>query len=145
MQWLENKTAHLQGQDKINKQQELYRLALPRIQQKQYEAQRMEAKNQLFQKIEEVTDPIQKQQMMVQLRKEDLADFAKQTHPQLRYNAPTDEIFGGVLNEAKARGIAPQVIEKYMNGENDEFLYMMGYKKHEVPQGGIKGLASRMV
>lgn len=145
LQWLENKTAHLQGQDKINKQQELYRLALPRIQQKQYEAQRMEAKNQLFQKIEEVTDPIQKQQMMVQLRKEDLADFAKQTHPQLRYNAPTDEIFGGVLNEAKARGIAPQVIEKYMNGENDEFLYMMGYKKHEVPQGGIKGLASRMV
>lgn len=144
LQWLEQKTAHLQWNEKLNKQQELYRLALPKIQEKQYISQRQEAKNELFQKIEQIKDPVQKQQMMTKLRTEDLADFAKQMNPQLKYNAPIQDIFAGVLNEAKSRGIQPQIIENYLNGKDENFLYMMGYKQKEAPQGGIKGLASRM-
>lgn len=144
LQWLEQKTAHLQWAEKLNKQQELYRLALPKIQEKQYISQRQEAKNELFQKIEQIKDPAQKQQMMTKLRTEDLADFAKQMNPQLKYNAPTQDVFIGVLNEAKSRGIQPQIIENYLNGKDEDFLYMMGYKKPEAPQWGIKWLATRI-
>lgn len=141
MQWLEDKTAHLEGFAKTQAQQELYRKLLPQVQGKQFQEQRQELKNQVYYKAQQSQNPVFVKKTEVDLRKEDLADFAKQKHglkPQLN----TKQVFDGIVKEAQARNINMQSLNNYLNNGDETFLYEMGFKQAPTRQGGIKGIAS---
>lgn len=67
--------------------------------------------------------------------------------------APTDQLFNAIVKEADYRGIDRSLINDYLAGENEDFLYEMELKERPfedyskadtLQQGGIKGLATRI-
>lgn len=60
-------------------------------------------------------DPVEQQRAKFQLKIEDLVDMTKQRYPQIKYNLSSEEVYRGILKEAKAKGVSPQTLTAYLN------------------------------
>lgn len=124
---LEEKTAHMPEGVRQQSQQELYRQLLPKVIAKQWQEQRMGAKNEFYQK--NLQKPSEQRQVgEIQLRQEDLADMIK-GHFGLRHDLPTEETMQGFQSLMQEEGVEEQLLLDYLNGKNEDLLYQVGMKE----------------
>lgn len=124
---LEEKTAHMPEGVRQQSQQELYRQLLPKVIAKQWQEQRMGAKNEFYQK--NLQKPSEQRQVgEIQLRQEDLADMIK-GHFGLRHDLSTEETMQGFQSLMQEEGVEEQLLLDYLNGKNEDLLYQVGMKE----------------
>lgn len=152
VKWLEEQTATLPSDKKEWAQQELYRKVLPFIIGREFKENRAVLKNEIYNQSLQEQDVYKKNSIQSKLRREDLADLVKEKR-NLSPQAPTDQLFNAVVKEADYRGIDRSLINDYLAGKNEDFLYEMELKERPfedyskadtLQQGGIKGLATRI-
>ncbi len=152
VKWLEEQTATLPSDKKEWVQQELYRKVLPFIIGREFKENRAVLKNEIYNQSLQEQDVYKKNSIQSKLRREDLADLVKGKR-NLSPQAPTDQLFNAIVKEADYRGIDRSLINDYLAGKNEDFLYEMELKERPfedyskadtLQQGGIKGLATRI-
>jgi len=152
VKWLEEQTATLPSDKKEWAQQELYRKVLPFIIGREFKENRAVLKNEIYNQSLQEQDVYKKNSIQSKLRREDLADLVKEKR-NLSPQAPTDQLFNAIVKEADYRGIDRSLINDYLAGKNEDFLYEMELKERPfedyskadtLQQGGIKGLATRI-
>ena len=152
VKWLEEQTATLPSDKKEWAQQELYRKVLPFIIGREFKENRAVLKNEIYNQSLQEQDVYKKNSIQSKLRREDLADLVKEKR-NLSPQAPTDQLFNAIVKEADYRGIDRSLINNYLAGKNEDFLYEMELKERPfedyskadtLQQGGIKGLATRI-
>ncbi len=152
VKWLEEQTATLPSDKKEWVQQELYRKVLPFIIGREFKENRAVLKNEIYNQSLQEQDVYKKNSIQSKLRREDLADLVKEKR-NLSPQAPTDQLFNAIVKEADYRGIDRSLINDYLAGKNEDFLYEMELKERPfeehskadtLQQGGIKSLATRI-
>lgn len=125
---LEEQTINVPLQQKASVQQELYRNVLPVIIWRKFKEDRLAMKNQVFNQALQETDIQKQNRMQSELRKEDLADLVKEKR-NLVPQAPTESVFNSLIKEADYRGIDHNLLNDYLAGRSEEFLYEMELKE----------------
>lgn len=125
---LEEQTINVPLQQKASVQQELYRNVLPVIIWRKFKEDRLAMKNQVFNQALQETDIQKQNRMQSELRKEDLADLVKEKR-NLIPQAPTESVFNSLIKEADYRGIDHNLLNDYLAGRSEEFLYEMELKE----------------
>lgn len=125
---IHKKTEHLSGTMKSQAEQELYRYLLPKVTAKKRYEQRKQAKNEYYNKLMNSESSEERQQGEMALRQEDLADMVKEQF-WLRFNLSTDETMTGLQSYIEWENIDQKLLTDYMNWNNEELLYKLGFKK----------------
>ena len=125
---LEEQTINVPLEQKASVQQELYRNVLPVIIWRKFKEDRLAMKNQVFNQALQETDIQKQNRMQSELRKEDLADLVKEKR-NLIPQAPTESVFNSLIKEADYRGIDHNLLNDYLAGRSEEFLYEMELKE----------------
>lgn len=125
---LEEQTINVPLQQKASVQQELYRNVLPVIIWRKFKEDRLAMKNQVFNQALQEQDIQDQTRMQSELRKEDLVDLVKEKR-NLIPQAPTKSVFNSLIKEADYRGIDHNLLNDYLAGRSEEFLYEMELKE----------------
>ena len=132
IKWLEDQTATLLPINrKESAQQELYRKVLPFVVAREFRENRNALKNEVYNKSLQEQDAYQKADMQSQLRREDLADMVKEKR-NLAPQTPTNQLFNAIVKEADYRGIDHSLLNDYLAGKNENFLYEMELKERPI-------------
>lgn len=125
---MEDQTAHINETERDKVQQELYRKVLPITIARKFKEDRIIAKNELYAKSFETKDAKQANTMQSQVRMEDLADIVKEKRG-LKVQTPTEVVMKGLVKDAEVNGVNPGLINDFLAGKGEEFLYQMGFKE----------------
>ena len=124
---IEQVTASYTGMDKLKIQQQLYQQAINQIKNQQVTEERFWAKNDMYCRSLD-KDSKQKTTDQCSVRLEDLADIVKNKY-NLNANTDTNTVINGVVKMAQDKNVDTNLLNKYLDSWDKEFLYEMGFEE----------------
>ena len=124
---IEQVTANYTGMDKLKAQQELYQQVINQIKNQQVTEERFWAKNDLYCRSLD-KDSKEKTTDQCSVRLEDLADIVKDKY-NLNANTDTNTVIDWVVRMAQDKNVDTELLNKYLDSWDKEFLYQMGFEE----------------
>ena len=124
---IEQVTANYTGMDKLKAQQELYQQVINQIKNQKFTEERFWAKNDLYCRSLD-KDSKEKTTDQCSVRLEDLADIVKDKY-NLNANTDTNTVIDWVVRMAQDKNVDTELLNKYLDSWDKEFLYQMGFEE----------------
>ena len=124
---IEQVTANYTGMDKLKAQQQLYQQVITQIKNQQVTDERFWAKNELYSRSLD-KDSKEKTTDQCNVRLEDLADIVKDKY-NLNANTDTNTIIDWLVKKAQDENVDIDLLNKYLDNWDREFLYQMGLEE----------------
>lgn len=137
---IEQVTANYTGINKLKAQQQLYQQAINQIKNQQVTEERFWAKNEMYSRSLD-KDTKQKNTDQSSIRLEDLADIVKNKY-NLNANTDTNTVIDWVVRMAQDKNVDINLLNKYLDSWDKEFLYDMGFEEKPEEKIDYLGLAS---
>ena len=137
---IEQVTASYTGMDKLKIQQQLYQQAINQIKNQQVTEERFWAKNDMYCRSLD-KDSKEKTTDQCSVRLEDLADIVKNKY-NLNANTDTNTVINWVVKMAQDKNVDTNLLNKYLDSWDKEFLYEMGFEEKPEEWTDYLGLAS---